>query len=78
MVMTTRATMATLQLRIAGVDVQRITVDCPHGTSTADLINGRLPGAPDVAIVARILVERHEAEEHCGCALPLLAPGARA
>ena len=76
--MTTRATMTTQQLRIDGVDVQRITVECPHGTSTADLINGRLAGAPDVAIVARILVERHEAEEQCGCALPLLAPGARA
>ena len=76
--MTTRATMATLQLRIAGVDVQRITVDCPHGTSMADLINGRLPGAPDVDSVARILAERHEAEEHCGCALRLLTPGARA
>jgi hypothetical protein len=75
MVMTTRATMTTEQLRIAGVDVERITVDCAHGTSTADLVNGRLPGAPDADTVARILAERHEAEEGCGCALPLLAPG---
>lgn len=76
--MTTRATVATLQLRIGGVDVERITVDCPHGTTTADLVNGRLPGAPDPDVVGRLLAERHEAEEHCGCALPLLAPGARA
>jgi hypothetical protein len=78
MVMTTRATMTTQQLRIDGVDVQRITVECPHGTSTADLINGRLPGAPDADVVARILAERHETEERCGCVLPLLTPGALA
>lgn len=76
--MTARATMTTEQLRIDGVDVQRITVDCPHGTSTADLINGRLSGAPEAAIVTRILAERHEAEEGCGCTLLLLTPGARA
>jgi len=76
--MTSRATMKTEQLRIAGVDVERITVDCAHGTSTADLVNGRLPGAPDADTVARILAERHEAEEGCGCALPLLTPGALA
>lgn len=76
--MTSRATMTTELLRIDGVDVQRITVDCPHGTSTADLINGRLAGAPDPDTVARILAKRHEAEERCGCALPLLTPGARA
>ena len=76
--MTSRATMKTEQLRIAGVDDERITVDCAHGTSTADLVNGRLPGAPDADTVARILAERHEAEEGCGCALPLLTPGALA
>jgi len=73
--MTTRATLKTEQVRINGVEVQRITVDCPHGTSTADLINGRLPGAPSADTVVRILAERHEAEERCGCALPLLTPG---
>ena len=78
MVMTTRATMTTEQLRIDGVDVRRITVDCPHGTSIADLINGRLRGAPDAETMARILAERHEAEEGCGCVLPLLTPGALA
>ena len=76
--MTTQATMTTDQLRINGVDVRRITVDCPHGTSTADLINGRLPGAPDADTGARILAEHHEAEERCGCVLPLLTPGALA
>ena len=76
--MTTRATMRTDQVRVGGLDVVRITVDCPHGTTTADLINGRLPGAPDTGTIARILAERHEAEEGCGCALPLLTPGARA
>ena len=76
--MTTRATVTTEQLRIDGVDVRRITVDCPHGTTTADLVNGRLPGAPDADTVGRILALRHEAEERCGCALPLLTPGARA
>jgi hypothetical protein len=78
MVMTRHATMTTEQIRIDGVEVRRVTVDCPHGTSTADLINGRLPGAPDADTVGRILAARHEASEHCGCALPLLAPGARA
>ena len=73
--MTTRATMTTDQLRINGIEVRRITVDCPHGTTTADLINGRLSGAPSADTVARILAERHEAEERCGCALPLLTPG---
>ena len=76
--MLTRATMTIEQLRLDGVEVQRITVDCPHGTSTADLVNGRLPGAPDSDTVTRILAERHESEERCGCALPLLVPGARA
>ena len=76
--MSTRATMTSEQLRIDGVEVRRITVDCPHGTSVADLINSRLPGAPDSETVARILAERHEAEERCGCALPLLMPGALA
>jgi hypothetical protein len=70
--------MRTELLRIDGVDVRRITVDCPHGTSRADLINGGLPGAPCPDTVARILAERHEAEEGCGCALPLLTSGARA
>lgn len=76
--MTSRATMTTEKLRIDGVDVQRITVDCPHGTTTGDLVNGHLPGAPDHDAMAWILAERHEAEESCGCALPLLTPGARA
>ena len=76
--MTTRATMTTKQLRIHGVDVQRMSVECAHGRTTADLVNGRLRGAPGAEMVARILAERHEAEEGCGCALPLLTPGARA
>ena len=76
--MTTRATMTTDQLRINGIEVRRMSVECAHGRTTADLVNGRLPGAPDAATVGRILAARHEASEHCGCALPLLAPGARA
>jgi hypothetical protein len=77
MVMTTRATMTTKQLRIHGVDVQRMSVECAHGRTTADLVNGRFRGAPNAETIAWILAERHEAEEGCGCALPLLTPGAR-
>lgn len=76
--MTNRATMTTEQICLDGVEVRRMTVECAHGRTTADLINGRLPGAPDPDAVAQILAERHEAEEGCGCVLPLLAPGALA
>ena len=74
----TRATMTTEQLLLDGVEVRRMTLECPHGRTTADLINGRLPGAPDPDAVALILAERHESEEGCGCILPLLTPGAPA
>ena len=76
--MSSLATVTTERLRIDGVDVERITVDCPHGTTTGDLVNGHLPGAPDHDAMARILASRHETEERCGCALPLIQDGARA
>lgn len=76
--MTSLATMTTERLRIDGVEVERIIVDCPHGTTTGDLVNGHLPGAPDHDALARILARRHETEERCGCALPLMTPGAPA
>lgn len=72
--MRTVAKVSTEQLRIGGVDVRRLTVDCRHGTTTGDVI-GDDQSRVDVLAV---LVARHEAEERCGCALPLIQAGARA
>lgn len=75
--MTTTATVATEDLVVHGVAVQRITVDCPHGTTIGDLLVGKF-GAPGRDEIVKVLAARHEDEERCGCALPLLGDGATA
>ncbi len=59
-----------------GVGGQRIVIDCPHGTTTAAVLAAR-PVVEKDQIVA-VTAARHEAEERCGCALPLMAPGTQA
>lgn len=76
--MTATATVTTRQALLGGLDVEEIVVDCPHGTTTGQLVNGHKPGAPGRDELVALLAGRHEVEEGCGCALPLLATGGRA
>ena len=61
-----------------GPNVPRYVVDCRHGTTIGDVIRGGRYTPTDPEILS-ILVDRHEREQHCGCARALLrvrAPGA--
>jgi len=61
---------------IPGPDGQLIVLDCPHGTTTAQVLTLRPLVRTDQ--IVRMTAAQHEASERCGCALPLLTRGARA
>ena len=48
-----------------GVGVRRLTLDCPHATTTGVVFSG--DGAPPLVQVARVLLARHHAAEGCRC-----------
>jgi Mrp family chromosome partitioning ATPase len=70
------ATLRTIPAPNLGPDSQLIVLDCPHGTTTAHVLAARQ--VVEIDQIVRVTAARHEAEEHCGCALPLLTSGARA
>jgi hypothetical protein len=70
------ATLRAIPAPELGPDGQLIVLDCPHGTTTARVL--ALRPVVETDQIVRVTAARHEASEHCGCALPLLTPGARA
>jgi hypothetical protein len=56
-------------------DAIRYLLACPHGETSATHLFGP---APDERDMLALLVARHEAAEHCGCAASVATREARA
>jgi hypothetical protein len=46
---------------------RRVLLDCPHGTTTLDLLGDPSSERLDDRVLIAIAMTRHEADEGCGC-----------